>query len=113
MFKKLEAWLRRIIAEEVKKVEVTLETERTILTSAVSIHARCATNGVEAEVTKLVGEFEQKLRADAASILVEKNQLIAELKTRLEEMQQTVSKFTTWKASDETVAADHVLRKVK
>lgn len=113
MFKKLEEKLRRIIAEEVRAVDVTLNNERDKIISAISIHAKSTTNGIEREFAVLLAEFEGKLRADAASIIAEKNQLISELTAKIADMQQTLTKFTTWKADESTVAADHELRKVR
>lgn len=60
---------------------------------------------VAAEVAKLFKEFEARLIAEAARIVSEKNQLLAEL--------HNTKPVAIWKADDSTVSADHSLKVVK
>ena len=58
MFKRLEAWFRRIVAEEVAK----LKSEKSVVTSAISVHTKAAMNELEGEIKRLLSEFEAKLK---------------------------------------------------
>ena len=124
MFTKIEKWLRRIVTEEVEKIELStaahvhlvnalLEDEKNKLVSAISIHAKSTLNNVEAESIKLFNDFEQKLVAEAALVVAEKNKLIQELHEKVADLEATARKITHWKADTDTVATDHSLKVVK
>lgn len=89
MFKKLEVWLRKIVAEEVAKVEVSLQREKAALSSLFD-DIKAHTQAFDESVSH---------RSDL-SRLAEEN---ASLK-------DTVSKLTCWQATPEEVVADHKLK---
>ncbi len=117
-------WLRKIIAEEVAKVEGRLNAERVLMTSYISTHTKTATNNLEVEVIKLLSGveqqiadslrvFEAKVVHEAAVVMADKNELIKDLHQKLSAAQDAAAKITHWKADSETVAADHSLKLVK
>lgn len=116
MFKK---WLRAIIAEEVAKVKTSLAAEQSLLTSAISVHARATLNGVEAEFTRLASELKADVSFKTAEVEGFAKQIqevcdscIANFRERLEQTLEDVIKEepSTWKAAPEDVKAEHQLR---
>lgn len=104
MIKKIEAWLRKIVAEVVaeaiKAERATRDDARQILAEALS--------GFRAEVARIHSEelaaFE-KIHEDA---IVEKNLVISELHAKAAELKEALHAFTQWTADEATKAADKI-----
>jgi hypothetical protein len=113
MFTKFKAWVRRVVSEEVSKIDTSLDREGAQLVSAISIHAKSTLNGLENEAARLLQDFEQKLVAEASLVVAEKNKLIEELHAKVVDLEATARKITHWKADSDTAKADHDLKLVK
>jgi len=130
MFNKLEAWLRRIIAEEVTaichevaKLDTSLEAERKKLVSAVSVHVKSTLNELEAGVVKVFeGKAEEIEKAFESEVAAAQRDLKKECEDALTafraRIEQTFTDITNnspshWKADTDTVKAEQALRKAK
>ena len=92
MIKKLEAWLRRIVAAEIAKVNTSLQNERDVLQS----HFEMVDEAVKAHLTILKTEVSRVVEENTA------------LKNKVHELQHH-----RWVASPEEIANDHALKMVK
>ena len=117
MKKKFITWFTGLIAAEVAKLDTSLQNERAALIRYLCDEneklAKLTTDAakrLEARSQELLKDFEEKLIAEASVVVGEKNQLIAELHTKIASLEQTARKITHWKADSSTVEADHSLK---
>ena len=127
MKQKFITWFTGLIAAEVAKLETSLKGERiALLDTQKALETRLfayvlgsekrferIAQGLEERSQELLKDFEEKLIAEASVVVGEKNQLIAELHTKIASLEQTARKITHWKADSSTVEADHSLKVVK
>jgi hypothetical protein len=111
MFKKFENWLRAIIAEEVRKVDVSLTDERALI----SAHAKAILITIEAEVSRTLEGTKVEFDTLEARIKKTAEDEYANFVAKLRQPLQDIIKDppSQWCADAETVGADHALRKVK
>jgi len=116
MFKRIENWLRRIIAEVVRAERVTRADATEILEDTLwAFKAEAARLHSEelAAFTKMHNEAVALLTDAHTDILAEKNRLNAELHEKVAELQSSLSRFTQWKADEETKLADLIHQQPK
>lgn len=121
-------WLRKIIADEVAKVEGRLKAEREEVASYISVHAKSATNILELEVVNTLHDIEKFLQRqieisvqnfketvvhEASEIISDKNKALQDAHEKLQAAHVALAKVSHWKADNVTVEADHSLKLVK
>lgn len=114
MFKKLEAWFRRIVSEEVSIVR----DEFTQVSSKFSKEIKDLDSEFASALKGFEGAFEKELSTIEAKLLTKLEEVSTLYQERIEAkvkaIEETIHKdLSHWTAEDDVVKADHALRKVK
>lgn len=110
MFKRIEQWLRRTITEEVAKIAGDLAKERREITAAFAEQQTAVMQS-----TKSLAQQKDDFEEFAKNQKTDYERYIAfvferELSTHVARLK---NKLSHWKADDETLAADRILRRAK